>query len=418
MSEAPRSDVLDHKDEALLQKLKEEGLADRFYGPTGAESVDSSLTGIALSRRRAKAHAARVSRHKELKQLVRDARKKRKRQEEAATAATAATVELTPAISFEEAWDDAGAHDTVSHRDDAGAHDTVSHHPSLASASTTTRPGTLTFASPTSIAPGDQTVMGPTTGVTALTTVPLVAATLTTPATGTGATDSMGDFDSWLSEDVAGVVWEEVGVGGRMLGGRGCARLACTCRAAWHMLQEHNWKAKDFWLATLEKEQQVRLLEERTAAETRELNPRGTILHGCPQAKVLPAGPYHAHDFDSVVVVVCPANARDDFRIGASLTLTLTPTPTPTLTLTLTLTLTPLTLTLTPTPTPTPTLTLTRSASPTLTLTLTLTRYPRARADVRRREHRSEEIQGDVLCRPEGGRPPWTPAPAPGLPRA
>ena len=395
MSEAPRSDVLDHKDEALLQKLKEEGLADRFYGPTGAESVDSSLTGIALSRRRAKAHAARVSRHKELKQLVRDARKKRKRQEEAATAATAATVELTPAISFEEAWDDAGAHDTVSHRDDAGAHDTVSHHPSLASASTTTRPGTLTFASPTSIAPGDQTVMGPTTGVTALTTVPLVAATLTTPATGTGATDSMGDFDSWLSEDVAGVVWEEVGVGGRMLGGRGCARLACTCRAAWHMLQEHNWKAKDFWLATLEKEQQVRLLEERTAAETRELNPRGTILHGCPQAKVLPAGPYHAHDFDSVVVVVCPANARDDFRIGASLTLTLTPTPTPT-----------------------PTLTLTRSASPTLTLTLTLTRYPRARADVRRREHRSEEIQGDVLCRPEGGRPPWTPAPAPGLPRA
>ena len=54
----------------------------------------------------------------------------------------------------------------------------------------------------------------------------------------------------------------------------------------------------------------------------------------------------------------------------------------------------------------------------TLTLTLTLTRYPRARADVRRREHRSEEIQGDVLCRPEGGRPPWTPAPAPGLPRA
>mgnify|MGYP005684334727 CR=1 FL=1 len=99
MSEAPRSDVLDLKDEALLQKLKEEGLADRFYGPTGAESVDSSLTCIALSRRRAKAHAARVSRHKELKQLVRDARKKRKRQEEAATAATAATVELTPAAA-------------------------------------------------------------------------------------------------------------------------------------------------------------------------------------------------------------------------------------------------------------------------------------------------------------------------------
>ena len=325
MSEAPRSDVLDHKDEALLQKLKEEGLADRFYGPTGAESVDSSLTGIALSRRRAKAHAARVSRHKELKQLVRDARKKRKRQEEAATAATAATVELTPAISFEEAWDDAGAHDTVSHRDDAGAHDTVSHHPSLASASTTTRPGTLTFASPTSIAPGDQTVMGPTTGVTALTTVPLVAATLTTPATGTGATDSMGDFDSWLSEDVAGVVWEEVGVGGRMLGGRGCARLACTCRAAWHMLREHNKKAKDralphgldFWLAScLDKRQHVQLLEKRTAAETRELNPRGTVLHGCPHAKALPFGPYHVDDFDSVVVVVCPTNPTDDFRIG------------------------------------------------------------------------------------------------------
>jgi len=51
MSEAPRSDVLDLKDEALLQKLKDEGLAARFYGPTAAESVDSSLTGKALSRR-------------------------------------------------------------------------------------------------------------------------------------------------------------------------------------------------------------------------------------------------------------------------------------------------------------------------------------------------------------------------------
>ena len=83
MSEAPRSDVLDLKDEALLQKLKDEGLAARFYGPTAAESVDSSLTGKALSRRQAKADAARASRHKELNQLVRDARKKRKRQEEA-----------------------------------------------------------------------------------------------------------------------------------------------------------------------------------------------------------------------------------------------------------------------------------------------------------------------------------------------
>ena len=107
MSEAPRSDVLDLKDEALLQNLKDEGLAARFYGPTAAESVDSSLTGKALSRRQANADAARASRHKELNQLVRDARKKRKRQEEAeaeladepATAATAATVELTPAAA-------------------------------------------------------------------------------------------------------------------------------------------------------------------------------------------------------------------------------------------------------------------------------------------------------------------------------
>ena len=53
MSEAPRSDVLDLKDEALLQSLKDEGLAARFYGPTAAESVDSSLTGKALSRRQA-----------------------------------------------------------------------------------------------------------------------------------------------------------------------------------------------------------------------------------------------------------------------------------------------------------------------------------------------------------------------------
>ena len=33
MHEAPRSDVLDLEDEALLQKLKDEGLAARFYGP-------------------------------------------------------------------------------------------------------------------------------------------------------------------------------------------------------------------------------------------------------------------------------------------------------------------------------------------------------------------------------------------------
>ena len=213
----------------------------------------------------------------------------------------------------DEAWDDADADDTVSDRT------------SLASASTATRPGALTV-------------------------------------------------DSWMGDDVARMVWEELGTGGGMLGGRGCARLACTCRAAWHMLREHLQKAKDralpegldFWLACcLEKRQQVRLLEKRTAAETRELNPRGTVLHGCPHAKALPYGPYHEHDFDSVVVVVCPANARDNFRIGEYLTLT---------------------------PTPTLTLTLTPSASLTLTLTLTLTRYPRAGADVRRREHRSEEV--------------------------
>ena len=37
MSEAPRPDVLDLKDEALLQALKDEGLAARFYWPTAAE---------------------------------------------------------------------------------------------------------------------------------------------------------------------------------------------------------------------------------------------------------------------------------------------------------------------------------------------------------------------------------------------
>ena len=100
MSEAPRSDVLDLKDEALLQSLKEEGLAARFYGPTAAESVDSSLTGKALSRRQAKADAARASRHKELNQLVRDARKKRKRQEEAdkGKLSVAASPELLPSL--------------------------------------------------------------------------------------------------------------------------------------------------------------------------------------------------------------------------------------------------------------------------------------------------------------------------------
>ena len=140
------------------------------------------------------------------------------------------------------------------------------------------------------------------------------------PVTGDGARN----FDR-MCDDVAGMVWEELGAACRSLEGWGCARLACTCRAAWHMLREHNKKAKDralphgldFWLAScLDKRQHVQLLEKRTAAETRELNPRGTVLHGCPHAKALPFGPYHVDDFDSVVVVVCPTNPTDDFRIG------------------------------------------------------------------------------------------------------
>ena len=72
MSEAPRSDVLDLKDEALLQKLKDEGLAARFYGPTAAESVDSSLTGKALSRRQTSSpvRSARVASNTRTKGVV------------------------------------------------------------------------------------------------------------------------------------------------------------------------------------------------------------------------------------------------------------------------------------------------------------------------------------------------------------
>ena len=213
-----------------------------------------------------------------------------------------------------EAWDDAGAVDTVS--------DNTYH----ASASTNSMPGALTVASTPCSAPGDQTVASPTSGVTAITTAPLVAATVTTPATGTGATDIMGDFVGWLRDDDVGpMVFEELGAGGGMLGGRGCARLACTCHAAQLTLKERNKAAEkiclpeglDSWLAScLEKRQQVRLLEEHTAFDTRELNPRGTVLHGCILASARPFGPYHVDEFDSAIVVGCPANATDDFRIG------------------------------------------------------------------------------------------------------
>ena len=182
-----------------------------------------------------------------------------------------------------EAWDDAGAVDTVS--------DNTYH----ASASTNSMP-----------APAP---------------VPV-----TTPATGTGATDIMGDFVGWLRDDDVGpMVFEELGAGGGMLGGRGCARLACTCHAAQLTLKERNKAAEkiclpeglDSWLAScLEKRQQVRLLEEHTAFDTRELNPRGTVLHGCILASARPFGPYHVDEFDSAIVVGCPANATDDFRIG------------------------------------------------------------------------------------------------------
>ena len=216
---------------------------------------------------------------------------------------------------------------TIEAWDDAGADDPVSDHTHHASASSTSMPGVPTvMASAPCSAPGDQTVASPTSGVTAITTAPLVAATVTTPATGTGATDIMGDFVGWLRDDDVGpMVLEELGTGGGMLGGRGGARLACTCRAAEHALRERNKKAMrvclphglDYWLAScLEQQHQVRLLEGRTAADTRDLNPRGTVLHGCIHASALPCEPYHVDEFDSVIVVGCPANATDDFRIG------------------------------------------------------------------------------------------------------
>lgn len=76
------SDALDPEDAALLQRLKEEGIRERFYGPRPVESVDQALEGKARSRAESKAKAARAQRHKELNQLVRDERKKRRRQDE------------------------------------------------------------------------------------------------------------------------------------------------------------------------------------------------------------------------------------------------------------------------------------------------------------------------------------------------
>ena len=92
-----------------------------------------------------------------------------------------------------------------------------------------------------------------------------------------------------------------------LCGVRARACLSLTCHALhalpflWHLVKR----------AAEERQQRV-----QAALETREAHPVGTLTWGNPLARSPARAPCHRDDFELFIVVSCPTNSRDDFRLG------------------------------------------------------------------------------------------------------